>query len=432
MKNIIKQIIIEKQREISSLSIIRRDIAFEDSLSYVLIGPRRAGKSYMLYADIQAHVKDGTALPEDILYINFEDERIASITGDNIGLILDAYYELNERRPLIYLDEIQNIEGWEKFARRIADSKYRVMITGSNAKMLSNEISTVLGGRYIPREISPFSFQEFLKYKGISLNDNWIYDTAVTSAIARNFSEYFRWGGFPETFPIQGKREWLNALYQKILMGDIVERNAIRNSGIFRLLVRKLADSVMQPCTLQRLQHIVISSGEKISIPTIKEYLAYLEDAYMTFSVSNLASPISEQETMKKRYFIDNGILGLFLTDGDTKMLENIVAICLNRHYRNTKEETRLYYYNKNIEIDFCVPEIKTAIQVSYALDNFSTEERETGALVKFIAANPEYRGIIITYDTEKSISTKVGEIHAVPAWKWMLTQADFSESRPN
>lgn len=420
-KSVIKRIIIEKQQEIPSLSMIDRNMRFEDSLCYVLIGPRRAGKSYMLYKDIQNMMISGEAVAEDILYVNFEDERIASIQSEELGLVLDAYMELYDRKPFIYLDEIQNISGWEKFARRLADSKYRVMITGSNAKMLSKDISTTLGGRYIPREVFPFSFEEYLNYQGVEKPRNWEYDASFCAASVRGFETYFHWGGFCETFRIQGKREWLNALYQKVLMGDIVERNQIRNPGVFRLLVRKLAESVLQPCSMNRLKNIIKSSGENISDVILKDYLEYLEDAYLIFSLSNLASPLTEKETIKKRYFIDNGILGLFLIDENEKLLENIVAIHLNRLYRNTKEETRLYYYNYGCEIDFCVPEAKLAIQVSCDISNDETYNREIGALDKFLSVNRNYTGILITENTEETISSKYGEIKVVPVWKWLL-----------
>ena len=420
-KSVIKRLIIEKQKEIPSLTVVDRNMQFENGLCYVIIGPRRAGKSYMLYRDIQNRIAANAAVAEDILYINFEDERIASIRSEDLGLILDSYKELYDRKPIIYLDEIQNIVGWEKFARRLADSKYRVMITGSNAKMLSNEMSTTLGGRYIPREVFPFSFKEYLGFKGVNTLLNWEYDADFCAVASREFDSYFHWGGFCESFDIQEKREWLNALYQKVLMGDIVERNRIRNPRVFRLLARKLAESVLQPCSMSRLKNIIKSSGENISDTILKDYLAYMEDAYLTFSISNLISPLSEKETIKKRYFIDNGILGLFLIDDEEKLLENIVAIHLNRKFRNTKEENRLFYYNSGCEIDFCVPESRLAIQVSCDLTGPDTYEREVGGLEKFLTANPDYRGIIISRETETRITGKSTEITVLPVWKWLL-----------
>lgn len=267
------------------------------------------------------------------------------------------------------------------------------MITGSNAKMLSSEIATTLGGRYIPKEVFPFSFREYLEYKGIELDRNWIYDQGACSQISNTFDHYFTNGGLAESFNLEDKREYLNSLCQKILLGDIVERNKVRNARAFRLLTRKLADSVMQPSSLSRLKHIIDSSGDSISLPILKDYLEYLEESYLFFSIPNMSSSISEQSTIRKRYIVDNGLLNLFLFSGETKLLENIVACKLIRKYRNTPEETQVYYYNKNEEIDFCIPSAKMAIQVSYSLGDDATYRRETGALEKFLNVYPDFTG---------------------------------------
>ena len=421
-KQVIKKIIIEKQNAIPDYALIHRGMEFGDNVNYVLIGLRRAGKSYMLYQDIQDRIKSGKTTAENILYINFEDERLLSLSAEELGIILDSYMELYpDKQPLVYLDEIQNISGWEKFARRLADSKYRVMITGSNAKMLSREIASTLGGRFIAREIFPFSFTEYLTYHNVKIGRNWEYDQQTKSLVSKSFDKYFYEGGIAETFVQPDKREYLNGLYQKILIGDIVERNRIRNTRVFRFLAKKLADSVMQPSSLSRLQHMIKSTGDSVSLSVLKDYLEYMQDAYLFFSVPNLASPLTEQATIKKRYVIDNGILNLFLFQGETKLLENIVADELNRKYRNTEEETLLYYYNRNIEIDFCIPTEKIAIQVAYNVNDETTYEREIGGLVKFINAFPEYRGIIITRDYEKNIFADGKEIPAIPVWKWLL-----------
>lgn len=348
----------------------------------------------MMYQDAQNMMKSPGLTQENMLYINFEDERLSDISSDSLGEILDAYFELYpEKKPLIYLDEIQVVYGWEKFARRLADSKYRVMITGSNAKMLSSEIATTLGGRYIPKEVFPFSFREYLEYKGIELDRNWIYDQGACSQISNTFDHYFTNGGLAESFNLEDKREYLNSLCQKILLGDIVERNKVRNARAFRLLTRKLADCVMQPSSLSRLKHIIDSSGDSISLPILKDYLEYLEESYLFFSIPNMSSSISEQSTIRIRYIVNNGLLNLFLFSGETKLLENIVACKLIRKYRNTPEETQVYYYNKNVEIDFCIPSAKMAIQVSYGLGDDAAYRRETGALEKFLNVYPDFTG---------------------------------------
>ena len=422
-KQIIKIVIGEKQQQIAKTKLLQRSGHFEEHSCYVLVGIRRAGKSYTLYQDMQARISTGNATTEDFLYINFEDERLASMKSDELGLLLDAYWEMfDQKHPLIYLDEIQNIAGWEKFARRLAEAKYRVMITGSNAKMLSRDITSTLGSSYIQRNIYPFSFAEYLNYNGIQLDKNWEFQPEKRLMVLRHFNEYFYRGGFAESFDKTDKREWLTSLYQKILMGDIVERNKIRNPRIFRLLARKLADSVMQPTTLKRLEHIIKSTGDNISPTVLKDYLDYMEDAYLIFSIPNLVSPLTEQQTIVKRYFVDNGILNLFLMGGETKLLENIVAIHLNKRYHNTPEELRLFYYNKGIEIDFCMPEANIAIQVAYSIDDLDTYEREVGGLVKFLKGFKQYRGVIVTWDTERQITEDGITIETIPVWKWLLT----------
>ena len=374
-KQIIKNIIIEKQVAIPNYKLVHRDFLFGDKSNYVLVGLRRAGKSYLLYQDIQTRLNKGEQSAQDILYINFEDERLS----------------------------------------------YRVMITGSNAKMLGKEMYSTLGGRYIPKEIFPFSFAEYLIYHQVEPCENWEYNQQVKSIVSNYFDSYFYEGGIAESFEQPDKREYLNALYQKILIGDIVERNNIRNSRVFRFLAKKLADSVMQPSSLTRLQHMVKSTGDTISLPALKDYLEYMQDAYLFFPIPNLVSPMTEQATLQKRYVADNGILNLFLFQGETKLLENMVAIELNRRFRNTTEETLLYYFNKNIEIDFCVPSAQLAIQVSYNLNDEATYEREVGALIKFLKAYPGYHGYIITRDYETQIEADGHTIEVVPIWKWLL-----------
>ena len=421
-KQVIKTIIGDKQQEIKDLKLLRRAEQFDEQCSYVLTGIRRAGKSYTLYQDMLEKLSSGKAKLEDFLYVNFEDERIASINATELGLVLDAYWEMyDQKHPYIYLDEIQNITGWEKFARRLTESKHHVMITGSNAKMLSKEITSTLGGSYIQRDIYPFSFAEYLRYFGVELGKNWEYNPEQKLAVIRHFNEYLYHGGFAECFEQKDKREWLTSLYQKIVLGDIVERNKVRNSRVLRLLARKLADSVMQPTTLKRLEHIIKSTGDSISQTVLKDYLDYLEDAYLTFSIPNLVSPLTDQQTIVKRYFADNGILNNFLINGETKLLENIVAIHLNKLYHNTEDETRLFYYYKNVEVDFCVPEANLAIQVSYSIDDADTYDREAGGLIKFLKTFKKYHGVIVTWDTERQIEEDGLTIDVIPVWKWLL-----------
>lgn len=419
-KRIIKAIIAERQQEISKIQLVERPIYFEEQANYVLVGIRRAGKSYQMYQDIQNLVRLGKVTFEDCLYINFEDERISSIEASELGLLLECYAEMyDNRKPLIYLDEIQNIDGWEKFARRLADSKYRVFITGSNARMLSRDIATTLGGRYIMREVFPFSFAEYLTFHQIHLKANWEFEPEQRLEVIKQFNTYFHFGGFAETFSLIDKREWINSLYQKILLGDIIARNEIRNSGAIRLLAKKLAESVMQPTTQTRLLHIVKSSGSGISRNTLADYLTYMNDVYLTFNIPNFTDSVAERMSSCKRYFYDNGLLGNFLINAETKLLENIVAVNLIERYG--KEEDRVFFYNKGIEVDFYIPDEGMAIQVSYSIDDPITREREVRALYKMSEVFGLKKTFIITWDEERTISGNELDIEVVPVWKWLL-----------
>lgn len=415
-KNVIKQIILNQQDFIGRIKLQSRNVCFEENANYVLVGIRRAGKSYMLYQHIQHLVANGHSI-EEMLFINFEDERISDIRKEDLYLVLEAYRELFAFQPIIFLDEIQNVDGWEHFARRLADEKYRVFITGSNAHMLSREISSTLGGRYLTKEIRPFSFSEYLEYHNIHLPQHWEL-SPIRADVVRLFSDYFYYGGLSEVFDIQDKKSWLQSLYQKILYSDIVMRKGVRNERSLRLLIRKLADSVMQPTAIKRLQDILQGDGTKITRDTIGSYLDYLHESYLTFGISSFTDSVSQRESVKKRYFYDNGILNLFLFLPETKLLENLVAIKLYNKYGDD-----LYYYNKNVEVDFCVPNDGLLIQASYRMIDEATRNREIGALQKLSKFIKPQRCIIVTYDQEEIIQSNDldVQIEVIPAYKFML-----------
>lgn len=416
-KNVIKQIILWQQSFVSKVQLQSRDVSLEENANYVLVGIRRAGKSYMLYQHIKHLISCGHSV-EEILFVNFEDERITDIKKEELYLILESYRELYAHQPIIFLDEIQNVDGWEHFARRLADEKYRVFITGSNAHMLSREVSSTLGGRYLTKEIFPFSFGEYLEFHGLHLKSFWEL-SPERSDVIRLLTDYFYYGGLPEVFNIQDKKSWLQSLYQKILYSDIVVRKGVKNERSFRLLIRKLADSVMQPTAIKRLQNILQGDGTKIARETINNYLDFLHESYLTFSISCFTDSLSERETIKKHYFYDNGILNLFLFQPETKLLENMVAIHLHQQYGE-----KLYYYNKNVEVDFCVPTEGLLIQASYQMMDEATLNREVGALQKVGKFLHPKKCMIVTYDQEDTIPSEyLGlDIEVVPLYKFLLT----------
>lgn len=413
-KNTIKLIIAENQQFISKVKLFKREYSFEKNLNYVLVGLRRAGKSYLLYERIQQLMKEGHS-KEEFLYFNFEDDRLLNIQVSDLNTILTSYQEMFDYKPFIFLDEIQIIDGWEKFARRLADQNYHVYITGSNAKMLSSEIATTLGGRFQIKEVFPLSFREMLRSKGIDVDDkNFEYKNATS--INKYLEEYFRFGGLPEVGNVQDKRSWLNGLYGKIFFGDLLTRYSIRNDKALKFVVQKLAESIKQPISYSRIVKMVSSIGTKISTETVIDYLGYMNESWLLIPISNHASKFVEKASNKKYYFIDNGILNLFLTDPNTSLLENMVAINLYKQYGDD-----VAFFNSNIEVDFYVPNQKIAIQVSYSLKDDDTKKREVRALDKISSFVDVERRYIITMYEEEIIERDGHTIHVVPLLKWLL-----------
>lgn len=414
-KELVKQIIGENQEFVQTVKFMERPFKFEDAGNYVFLGIRRAGKSYLMYQRIHALLNQGHSIDE-ILYINFEDERFIGLKSTELDDIKQAYEESFSYHPILFLDEIQVVDGWEKFVRRLVDKGYRVYVTGSNAKMLSSEIATTLGGRFLIQEVYPFSFPEFLLFRDIKLKANWFYTPSLRNEIIRAFDVYFDNGGFPELMLFEDKRSWLSALYQKIFLGDLVARYALRTPDSMRLLTKKLAESVMQPSSYNRLKNIVSSAGESVGIRTIIDYVKYLEETWLIFGVENYAARFAERESNRKYYFIDNGLLNLFLFHPDTLLLENLVAIFLHRLFGD-----KLYFYNQNIEVDFYVPNHQWLIQVSYNISDPQTLAREVNGLLKAAKFLKAEKLQLVTRNEERVIEQDNFTIEVTPVWKWLL-----------
>jgi len=417
-KEVFMTLIKEGQAEIEEVELFERHFEYEENGRYVLVGIRQAGKSYLLYQRAKMYLRQGVSL-KDIVYINFDDERLLGMTAADFDLILQAYFTMYDGKPILFFDEIQNIEGWEHFARRLANQKYMVFITGSNAKMLSSDIATTLGARFFDEKVFPYSFPEYLGVKGIVLKDNWLY-TKQRNTVEKIFSEYFRWGGFPELLMYANKRHWLNGLYEKILLGDIIQRNNVKNGHALRLAIKRLAENIKQPTAYNRLANMVKSTGISTSTASIIEYIDFAKESCLLFTLDNYASKFADRETAKKHYFTDNGLLSIFLMDADTSLLENLCAITLQKRYNSDNTTPRLYYYNRNVEVDFYVPDEALAIQASYSLQNDETRKREISALTTLNKAYPLKRAVVITYNEEEEIVESGLTIEVIPIWKWL------------
>ncbi|MCI5558609.1 MAG: ATP-binding protein [Dorea formicigenerans] len=399
--------------------MITREYPLENNVNYCFVGIRRTGKSYMMYQQIKQLEADGVPMSQ-IVYVNFEDERLLEMTSDDLNTILEIGLEISgtDVKPYLFLDEIQNVNGWEKFVRRIADMKYRINITGSNSKMLSSEIASTLGGRFVIMNIYPYSFSEYLNANHMEKDYLDVISTKDRADVLSKYNEYVTYGAFPELVQIRNKRAFLNSIYQTVYLGDIITRNKITNDFAIRLILKKIAESVTKPLSFSRLTNILKSAGTSIGKQTVINYVGYMTDSYLLFTLQNYAAKLVEKETSPKYYFMDTGLLRLVLLDCKSAQLENLVAIELIRRYGTEN----VYFFENNVEIDFYVPSEKLAIQVSMqVLDNMDTKERETRAFVKLNNFIPDSKCILITNSEEATLNCEGIDIDVVPIWKWLL-----------
>lgn len=416
--DILKLVINDYHQTIMESMIVDREIDYEESASYVLVGPRRAGKSYHLYQEAIHLIKNGVSW-DQIIFINFDDDRILEFTATDFNDIVLVAKELcGDKKPYYFLDEIQLIDGWETFAKRLVNTNEKVFITGSNAKMLSHEIESRLGGRYLSKMIYPYSFREYAKAYNVSLEKK---NSANIGALNRLVKEYFTFGGFPATINYKNKKEYVSSIYEKILFGDIITRNAIRNVNSLRILVKKIAETVRNEVSYSKLHNTMKSIGFSISKDTVIDYVGYISDSFLVFKTENFYASFVDKESNPRFYFIDNGILNLFLIDKDSSMLENLVAIALKRNY-----EKNLYYIKSsktNIDIDFFVSTTNTAIQVCYSTINEDVLSREIDSLVKF-AKHQETptRLLIVTYGDKKEIDINGIHVEIIPLLDFLLS----------
>lgn len=415
-KDILEEVLKQNRELVENMRVVKRDFLFYDHFRYVLVGVRRAGKSFLLFQRMQELLRKGHTWNE-MLYLNFEDDRLLGFNVHDFDTILEVHTEMGGSRPMLFLDEIQNIEGWEKFARRLADQKFMVYITGSNAKMLSSDVATTLGGRYVVENVFPYNFPEFAK-ANLFDTEKEQYDFDELEPLV---DDYLRHGGFPECAPLQGKKEYLLSVYQKIYLGDIAFRNKVENQNALRLMFRRLAECVNQPVALTRLANLMASVGTKVSKNTIISYANYAKDAFLILPVKNWADNFTQRETNQKYYFVDNGIIGLLTTDCLTSQMENMVAVALLRRYGLNDS---VFFYNYNVEVDFVVPEKALAVQVCYTLgeDGSETFMRETQALIKLNKRLSFDNLLVLTYNDDfRQIEVGNECITIMPVWKWMM-----------
>lgn len=380
-------------------------------------GCRRTGKTYLMFQLINELAK--TAEKESIFYINFEDERLEKGIETLTELIptIEELYGKKERLYL-FLDEIQNVENWDSWVRRVNDSRkdVKLFLSGSSSKLSSREIPTSLRGRAITFEVFPLSFREFLKFKEFKIPERLEFSREKPELL-NLLREYVLYGGFPEvvlTGDVRIKRMLVRDYFNTIIALDVVERYGIRNPEELRAFIRLLLNS--EYSSLSKLERTMRSLGYSISKATLSNYLRYLQECYFAFPVEVYSPKVKLRiQHPKKVYFVDSSFLtflSIKFSENFGRLMENTVFIELLRRGKEVN-----YATGDSWGVDFVLPDEETLIQVSYDVSNPETMERELKALKKAKRLFRWEKAVLITWDTEK----KVDGIEIVPLWRFLL-----------
>lgn len=409
----LKTIILDQHKiELEPHVIIREQFSAlsdwqKDQNIIIISGLRRCGKSTLQHQ--QREIYGG-------YYLNFDDERLVSFTIEDFQRLDELFHELFGDKNIYYFDEIQNIEGWERFVRRLHDARKKIYITGSNARLLSKELGTHLTGRYLQCNLFPFSFKEFLLLKNIPYHKEDFYTTEGKAKLKRAFNAYFALGGIPEYLKTENK-EYIKTLYESILYRDVLVRYNISNEKTMKELMLFVLSNVSKQISYNSLKNVLTLKNST----TVKDYFSYLENSFLVSLVSKFSYSLKENiYANKKVYVIDNSfptILGFRFSDDSGRLLENLVLIELKRRNRE------IYYFQEKQECDFVIREgtkIKQALQVCYEISD-ENRIREYDGLLEAMNAFQLSEGLILTYDQEDDEIIDSKNVMIKPVWKWLL-----------
>jgi len=384
----------------------------------VISGLRRAGKSTLL-AQLAA-----TLGADAYYYVNFEDERFlgfaAEDANDLVGLLAEVF---GERRVLV-IDEVQNVAGWERFVRRFMDMGLKIYVTGSNASLLSRDLGTRLTGRYVPIELFPFSFTEFVRFRGYTLPDAGRQKTMDAARLQGYLAEYARLGGIPDVLKYP-ELPLARTLYDDVLYRDIVARHRIAEVRALKELAYTLMSNPSGLVSFNKLKE-QLQLG---SVNTVKSYMEFLESSWLLFTVNVYDFSVKRQQVAPKKTFaIDTGLaqaVGFRFSPNTGKILENLVFLALRRR------SSGIYYIASrgSYEVDFYLPEGRELIQVAQSIELPATREREVRALADAMHDLGVAHGLILTDRDAEPIEVDSGviEVRAVADW---LLGADRGLSR--
>lgn len=423
MKEVFKKLEVEWQEK-ELPTVVERDIRPTISPDVLaLIGPRRVGKTYLMYLLLKEVLQH--ASKEETLLIDFEDNRLVGLRVQEADDIFIAHKELSKKElKFLFFDEIQELPYWSKFIRKLHNQqKYKIVITGSSAKLLGKEIATELRGRYKTIFVSPFSFVEFLRIQQFEVTPK-IEFSEKKGALLHAFKEYLTFGGYPEIITesdISERRKKVQSYFQTIFYKDIVERHKLSNYNTLENLMNFLLNNFARPFSITSFEKVLKEMNIPVSKKTISLYLKYLEEAFFVYAVEEFSYSTKKRIMRpKKVYIVDNGLITFLssqFSEDKGRMLENCVLLELKR------KEKEVFFFNEKRECDFVVKnnsKIYEAIQVCAELQPHN-EKREIQGLEEAMRAFSLQQGLILTYDQEKEISFNKKKIIVKPVWKWLL-----------
>ncbi len=397
-----------------------------------IIGPRRAGKTYFLFNNMIRLKEVGRT---EMLYVNLEDDRLLPLHLKDLDQLLKTYYEIypqnRKKKVYLFLDEVQNVNMWEKFVRRVLDTEnIQIYITGSSSKLLAREIATTMRGRAASYLVLPFSFGEFLKAKGMETEK--YLSSEKRSLVMKYLDEYVRFGGFPEVAlddDENSKVKTLKEYVEVLLMRDIIERHNVKNIKVLRMLFNAIHGSFSKEFSLHKFYNFLKSQGIKVSKNTLYNYFQYYEDAFVVIPVRRFSYSIRDiEQSLPKVYQIDNGYaaqMGMRFSQNVGRLMENTVAVELLRR-RSISPLLEFFYWKDSSgkEVDFVIKKgekVQELVQVCYDIENYNTKMRETSALVKASNKLACKNLRIITWDYEEKEKIRGKKVEYIPLWKWLL-----------
>ncbi len=428
MKDSVKKVIVEWQERRAAVVRKRAPVLVYSEEINAVAGLRRSGKTYFIFSQIETLLKNGLD-PTAFMYINFDDERLVELKARDLDIIMEAYFELypenKDKELYLFFDEIQDVEHWHLFIKRLYEQKrYKITITGSSSRFLGTEIATQLRGRTRTLNFFPLTFREFLSFKDFEVPRNVAF-SSERFQVVKYAEEFMRWGGFPRVAAEPSdhlKKEILKDYLEMIIFKDISERYGVRNKHLLRLIIdytlTNFASEFSVNGFIKKFQ-----SEYRLNKDTVFTYFSYLEDVGFLYYLPRFSYKAHQRYVNKKNYIADNGFIFLLSYRGmevSGRVLENLVFTEL------LKRKQELFYHkdSNNHECDFIMAEneaVTGALQVCLKLTP-ENKDREVRGLIAALKAFGLSRGIIVTKDGEEEIRESSYEISVMPYWKWMLS----------